>query len=238
MEIRRTVPDPKNKYYLKLPAGYSPCILGNPDNRLYPNSVLANCVGWVTGRFNETQQNNKSRYLGNLMPGSFLGKAKAQGLETGTVVKPGCVIVMLKADKKNGHVIFIEKVSGGSYYTSESGWSYAKGHYMTNRWISKAKNYGMSSEYHFAGCIYNPNIDPYEIPPADFNTYKTPKSKYVKFIQWVLIKEGFYTGEIDGIAGAKTKEAVKAYQKKHGLNIDGWAGPKTISVMKADHALI
>ena len=240
MDVRRTVPDNKNKYYLKQPSGWNTCILGNPENRLYPMSVLANCVGWAVARFNECCRQNNCKWLGNRNPGGFLALARTQGLETGTVVRPGCIIVMLKADNNNGHVIFIEKTSGGSYYTSESGWDYAKGHYMTNRWIKKSTNYGMDSRYHFAGCIYNPNIDPYDIPPADFNTYKTKTGKYVKFVQWILKTEGCYSGaaDIDGIVGPKTVEAIKRYQKKHGLTADGYAGPKTLAVMKADHAII
>lgn len=242
MEVRTTVPDSKNKYYLKQPAGWSKCILGNPDNRLYPNSVLCNCVGYAVSRFNELCRENNDKWLGNRNPGGFIPLAKEQGLKTGDAIKPGCCVVLLKHDKNNGHVLIVEKVSGGSYYISESGWGYKKGHFLTNRWTSKAKNFGMSTEYKFAGCIYNPGVDPYEIPPADFNTYHTKKSKYVKFIQWALIKEKCYANnseaEIDGSAGAKTKEAIKAYQKKHGLKIDGWAGPDTISVMKKDYAIM
>ena len=242
MDIRREVPDQKNKYYLKQPAGWNPCILGNPNNRLYPMSVLANCVGYAVGRFNEVIQEGKCRYLGSKNPGGFIPLAKKQGLDTGDVVRPGCIVVMLKSDNDNGHVIFIEKISGGSYYSSESGWSYPKGQYVHNRWIKKANNFGMSSEYHFAGCIYNPNIDPFDIPPDDFSTYYTRRGSYVKFVQWVLVLEGCYVNnvpsEIDGIAGDKTKRAIMVYQKKHGCKVDGWAGPETVGVMKADHALI
>ena len=41
-----------------------------------------------------------------------------------------------------------------------------------------------------------------------------------------------YVGaDIDGKYGQKTEEAVKAYQKKHGLTADGHAGPKTITTI-------
>ena len=37
----------------------------------------------------------------------------------------------------------------------------------------------------------------------------------------------YYKGEIDGVFGSKTKEAVKEFQKAKGLEIDGIYGPKT-----------
>lgn len=46
-------------------------------------------------------------------------------------------------------------------------------------------------------------------------------------VQRALVALGYNSGGIDGIAGAKTREAVKAFQLDHGLTIDGLAGPKT-----------
>ena len=95
MEVRTTVPDSKNKYYLKQPEGWSKCILGNPDNRLYPNSVLCNCVGYAVGRFNELCRSNSCKWLCNRNPGGFIPLAKEQGLKTGDAIKPGCCVVLL-----------------------------------------------------------------------------------------------------------------------------------------------
>ena len=39
-----------------------------------------------------------------------------------------------------------------------------------------------------------------------------------KTVQTRLKKWGYYTGVVDGIYGPKTKAAVKAFQKKNGLN--------------------
>ena len=242
MEVMTKIPGSKDKYYLKAPAGYNPCILGNPKNRLYPESVLANCVGYAVGRFNALCRSNKCSWLGNRNPGGFIKLALEQGLSIGTVPKPGCCVVLVKDDGTNGHVQIVEKISGGKYYISESGWNYRKGHFLNNRWVTKAGNFGMSAEYHFKGVIYNPCVDPYEIPPEHFSTHKTPKSPYVKFIQWVLIKENCYAAgtdaSIDGSAGPATKKAIMAYQRKHALKVDGWAGAQTISQMKKDWAIV
>jgi len=49
----------------------------------------------------------------------------------------------------------------------------------------------------------------------------------VKQLQTALASGGYYTGSIDGSYGPKTLAAVKAYQQKMGLTVDGIAGPQT-----------
>lgn len=53
----------------------------------------------------------------------------------------------------------------------------------------------------------------------------------VKQIQTKLKQWGYYTGSVDGIYGSKTFEAVKKFQKKNGLTVDGIAGEKTLSAL-------
>ena len=50
-------------------------------------------------------------------------------------------------------------------------------------------------------------------------------------IQTKLKSWGYYNGNIDGIFGSKTFEAVKKFQKKNGLTVDGIAGPQTLAAM-------
>ncbi|MBR5942484.1 MAG: spore cortex-lytic enzyme [Clostridia bacterium] len=50
-------------------------------------------------------------------------------------------------------------------------------------------------------------------------------------IQEKLKRWGYYTGAVDGIYGQKTYEAVKYFQRKNGLTVDGIAGPKTLAAM-------
>ena len=50
----------------------------------------------------------------------------------------------------------------------------------------------------------------------------------VKTIQQKLKNWGYYTGSVDGIFGSKTKEAVKYFQRKNGLKVDGIVGPNTL----------
>ncbi len=58
------------------------------------------------------------------------------------------------------------------------------------------------------------------------------RGEEVKKLQQVLKEKGYEIGEIDGIYGAKTKEAVIAFQKENGLKIDGIAGPETLNKLE------
>lgn len=57
------------------------------------------------------------------------------------------------------------------------------------------------------------------------------RSAEVTQIQQKLKQWGYYTGNVDGIFGQKTYEAVKYFQRKNGLTVDGIAGPKTLAAM-------
>lgn len=50
-------------------------------------------------------------------------------------------------------------------------------------------------------------------------------------IQTKLKRWGYYFGNIDGIYGSQTLSAVKWFQSKNGLTVDGIAGPKTLAAM-------
>ena len=55
------------------------------------------------------------------------------------------------------------------------------------------------------------------------------RGEEVRNIQTRLKSWDYYTGWIDGIYGAYTKNAVIKFQKKHGLTPDGIAGPATLA---------
>ena len=50
-------------------------------------------------------------------------------------------------------------------------------------------------------------------------------------IQTKLKRWGYYNGNIDGIYGNQTQEAVRYFQRKNGLTVDGIAGPATLKAM-------
>lgn len=50
-------------------------------------------------------------------------------------------------------------------------------------------------------------------------------------IQQKLKRWGYYTGSVDGIYGSQTVAAVKRFQQKNGLTVDGIAGTQTLNAM-------
>lgn len=70
-----------------------------------------------------------------------------------------------------------------------------------------------------------------------FIKYSFALSKYgsrgseVTTIQTKLKRWGYYTGSIDGIFGTQTLNAVKYFQRKNGLVVDGIAGTNTLRAM-------
>lgn len=53
----------------------------------------------------------------------------------------------------------------------------------------------------------------------------------VRQIQTRLKNWGYYKGNVDGIYGYQTTQAVKYFQRKHGLTADGIAGPRTLAAI-------
>ena len=57
------------------------------------------------------------------------------------------------------------------------------------------------------------------------------RGEEVRTIQTKLKRWGYYNGNVDGIYGSQTLEAVKYFQRKNGLAVDGIAGTKTFQAM-------
>ena len=61
---------------------------------------------------------------------------------------------------------------------------------------------------------------------------KNLQSTEIMNVQKKLSELGIYSGEIDGINGSKTNNAIKNFQSKAGLTPDGIVGPKTLSALE------
>ena len=57
------------------------------------------------------------------------------------------------------------------------------------------------------------------------------RGEEVRTIQTKLKRWGYYNGNVDGIYGSQTLAAVKYFQRKNGLVVDGIAGTKTLQAM-------
>lgn len=67
---------------------------------------------------------------------------------------------------------------------------------------------------------------------VDAVTYKRGSTgSAVSQIQTKLKQQGFYSGDVDGVYGSRTEAAVRKYQARYGLKVDGMAGPQTLSYL-------
>ena len=57
------------------------------------------------------------------------------------------------------------------------------------------------------------------------------RGKDVTTLQTKLKRWGYYSGNVDGIFGPQTQSAVKSFQKKNGLAVDGMVGPATAKAL-------
>lgn len=72
----------------------------------------------------------------------------------------------------------------------------------------------------------------YEEPAVTTAIVNANSSKSdIKLVQQKLKNWGYYTGSVDGIYGSKTKSAVKYFQRRNGLTVDGIVGNKTLKAM-------
>lgn len=80
-----------------------------------------------------------------------------------------------------------------------------------------------------------PAYDPAALPPMPFRTLqKGSEGTDVYWLQCRLAELGYYKGTITGGYFGGTVESVKAYQRDHGLSVDGKAGRQTLNHIYAD----
>ena len=53
----------------------------------------------------------------------------------------------------------------------------------------------------------------------------------VREVQTRLKNWGYYTAEVDGVYGSRTEEAVRWFQRKNGLSVDGQVGDQTLEAL-------
>ena len=197
MQARTSKPEKGNKFYIrKANGGYSTCVKGKPTDSC---DVLANCVGYACGRFNEIIGSMKYPSLNNNAE-NFVERAKSKGLEVVNYPVLGGIMVWqkgatLKGSDGAGHVAIVERIdSADQIYTSESGYN-SKAFWNSTRKKGNG-NWGQASSYKFRGCIVNPTIGKNNTP-----TPSPTDSAYKTFVKGVQSSCG---AKVDGIAGKET----------------------------------
>ena len=162
--IRTSKPSGNKNFMTTGAGGWNTCIKGYPND---PKAdVLANCVGYASGRFNEIINEAREttgcayKYL-NCNAEWFVERAKQAGLQIGSTPRVGAIMCWQKGtvDGGNdgaGHVAIVERVySNSSVYTSESGYG-STAFWNQTRSNSNGK-WGLGSGYSFRGFIYLPS---------------------------------------------------------------------------------
>lgn len=165
--MRTSKPGASNKEYItRGNGGWSWCIQGSPTDKNC--DVLANCVGYACGRFNEIYNEIKGTtgmkyYALNCNAENFIERAiNTHGLEVvGYPVKGGIMVwqkgATLSGNDGAGHVAIVEKVYDSNHiYTSESGYG-SSAFWNSHRYNTNGR-WGLGSGYTFRGCIVNPAV--------------------------------------------------------------------------------
>ena len=238
----RTYKPSGNKNYITTGAGgWNTCIKGYPMDA--NANVLANCVGYASGRFNEIINEARGTtgctYKGlNCNAEWFIERAKEAGLKTGSTPKVGAIMCWQKGSVDGGqdgagHVAIVERVnSDGSVYTSESGYG------STAFWNQTRNNsngrWGCGNGYKLRAFIYLPD-DVQKIVDGAINPPKPEEDKsngYTgKFKEGdkVVIKGALYPSSTAITATGNTGEkvtniALVAKNTAHPYNTTGYLG--------------
>ena len=56
-------------------------------------------------------------------------------------------------------------------------------------------------------------------------------------MQSLLLAQGFYKGEVDGLFGEQTKAALLAWQRQKGVIADGYASDRLLRLLRGEAAM-
>lgn len=191
--IRTTRPTSGNKYFIrKTNGGYSTCIQGKPTDSQC--NVLANCVGYACGAYNEELGLGYEKYHLNCNAENFIERAIASGLSVVSKPVVGSILCWEGVGSLAGHVaIVIEVINDNCIRTAESGYGSSRPFWITTRYNNNGR-WGLNSNYRPRGFIVNPNY-PYSPTPKPEPTptpTPTPSDKF-NIGDKVVINGALYT---------------------------------------------
>ena len=185
--IRTTRPTTGNKYFItRSNGGYSTCIQGKPTDSQC--NVLANCVGYACGAYNEELGLGYEKYHLNCNAENFIERAIASGLSVVSKPVVGSILCWEGIGSLAGHVaIVIEVINDNCIRTAESGYGSSRPFWITTRYNNNGR-WGLNSNYRPRGFIVNPNY-PYNPAPKPA---PTPSDKF-NIGDKVVINGALYT---------------------------------------------
>jgi len=79
--------------------------------------------------------------------------------------------------------------------------------------------------------FYEPTAEKYNSSFSPRTLYWGVQGQDVRTVQDKLLRWKYYDGQVDGVYGARTYRAVRKFQAKNGLNVDGIVGPSTANAL-------
>lgn len=231
---RLTRPTASNKEYItaKYKGGWSQCIQGSPTDKTC--DVLANCVGYACGRFNEIYNEIKGttgmKYPAlNCNAENFIERAKSYypELQFSEIPAPGAIIVWRKgkagvSSDGAGHVAVVEEViDDNTIITSESAYA-GSAFYVSTRKNDNGR-WGLNSSYAFRYFILNPAVGNSPIIPVDRDKWSNQIEIKISTVR--MRKEpslyggiyGFITPGIYNVLDTKISDGYTWYQLGKGF---------------------
>lgn len=231
--IRTNRPTSGNKYFItKSAGGYSTCIVGKPTDSQC--NVLANCVGYACGAFNEELGLGYEKYHLNCNAENFIERAIASGLSVVSKPVVGSILCWEGVGSLAGHVaIVIEVINDNCIKTAESGYGSSNPFWISTRYNNNGR-WGLNSNYRPRGFIVNPNY-PYNPTPKP---EPTPSTLKYKVGDKVILNGTLYTTSNGGKAGATVKDkhttitrAVAGKPYPYNTTGDlGWVAESSVSI--------
>ncbi len=128
---------------------------------------------------------------------------------------------------RKGTTVTIKDTSGSWYKVSAGG----KTGYVYKKYIKVGSSSSSSSSGSSSGSSSKSSSS-----SSDGTCKPGDNGNAVKAVQKRLKKLGYYTGSIDGDYGNGTKTAVKNFQKRNGLTVNGTVNKKTLSKLNSSSA--
>lgn len=131
---------------------------------------------------------------------------------------------VVRSGTRNGNNVFVTRRSGYGYYPSYS-YGYGYPYYSYGPSVSFGfgdpyYGYGYPYDYsYYGGYPYNYSYGYYGYNPPGYTTYAN--GSVVIAVQTRLARASYYHGVIDGVMGPRTSYAIQAYERDHGLRVDG-----------------
>ncbi|PYJ14037.1 MAG: hypothetical protein DME94_09985 [Verrucomicrobia bacterium] len=103
--------------------------------------------------------------------------------------------------------------------------NYDSGDYQGQMYYDQ-NSYPDQSQGYYDSSVYQTEVDPDPNGYQDYSNYRT-----VAAAQERLAREGYYNGESDGSVSAEMRQALRRYQRAHGLALTGYLDGDTLALM-------